>query len=156
MTATISMCTTVVRRVLLQSSHRNQLHTSCLLPVPTTSAHTSTLSPSTSVAHTSAQIDANQYMHQDKQYILGTYARFPHLFVRGDGCYLYDSQEKQYLDFYAGIAVNALGHSHSDVTATITKHADTLTHVSNLYYSVPQVNLAKLLLTSCRSPTCNC
>ena len=139
--------------------HIRPYHTSCIAHSPTTSAHTSTLSPSTSIAHNNSSatpIDSVELMNDDKKYILGTYARFPHLFVRGDGCYLYDSNNVEYLDFYAGIAVNALGHSHSDVSNTVIKHTNKLTHISNLYYSVPQIKLAKLLLESCRSDTCNC
>jgi acetylornithine/N-succinyldiaminopimelate aminotransferase len=74
--------------------------------------------------------------------IFGTYARFPVVFVRGRGIRLWDQSGKEYLDFLAGIAVCNLGHCHPEVTKVICEQADTLVHVSNLFYTVPQVELA--------------
>ena len=74
--------------------------------------------------------------------IFGTYARLPVVFVRGKGTRLWDQSGKEYLDFLAGIAVCNLGHCHPELTKVICQQADTLVHVSNLFYTRPQVELA--------------
>ena len=79
------------------------------------------------------------------KHIFGTYARFPVAFVRGDGCRLWDDTGKEYLDFLAGIAVCSLGHCHPEVTRAISEAAGKLIHVSNLFYTYPQVELAAQL-----------
>jgi acetylornithine aminotransferase len=76
------------------------------------------------------------------KHIFGTYARFPVAFVRGAGCRLWDDAGKEYLDFLAGIAVCALGHCHPEVALAISEAARKLIHVSNLFYTYPQVELA--------------
>jgi len=78
--------------------------------------------------------------------IAKTYKRFPIVITRGKGCTLWDSEGRSYTDFVAGIAVCGLGHSHPKVTKALLKQADTLLHVSNLYYTVPQVELASWLV----------
>lgn len=74
--------------------------------------------------------------------IFTTYARFPIAFVRGEGCRLWDDTGKEYLDFLAGIAVCSLGHCHPEVTRAVIDNAGKLVHVSNLFYTYPQVELA--------------
>ncbi|WP_051382873.1 aspartate aminotransferase family protein [Gloeobacter kilaueensis] len=74
-----------------------------------------------------------------------TYARFPVVFERGEGCYLEDSEGRRYLDFVAGIATCALGHAHPVLGAAIAEQARTLIHVSNLYYTRQQGELARWL-----------
>jgi len=81
----------------------------------------------------------------DNQYVMHTYGRLPVVFVRGEGCFVYDDTGKEYLDFLAGIAVNGLGHCPPKVVEAICNQAATLMHVSNLYYIAPQAQLAKLL-----------
>ncbi len=66
--------------------------------------------------------------------------------VRGEGCYLYGEQGEQYLDFAAGIAVNALGHGHPKLVEAIAKQAATLMHVSNLYGSPQGEHLAQRIV----------
>ena len=78
--------------------------------------------------------------------LLGNYNRAPINIVRGEGCYLYDDQERKYLDFIAGIAVCALGHCHPWISAAIAEQARTLVHCSNLYYHEPSNALAKELV----------
>ncbi len=80
----------------------------------------------------------------DKVFI-GTYARYPAAMVKGAGCRLTDADGKEYLDFLAGIAVCALGHCHPRVTEAIRRQAGELVHVSNLYYTEPQIRLGELL-----------
>jgi acetylornithine/N-succinyldiaminopimelate aminotransferase len=74
-----------------------------------------------------------------------TYKRLPVTFVRGEGMRLYDDSGRGYLDFVAGIAVNALGHSHPAVVQAITEQAGRLVHTSNLYYTGPMAELADRL-----------
>jgi acetylornithine aminotransferase len=91
------------------------------------------------------QLDQTTAEMADK-YIFGTYARFPITLVRGKGCRVWDENGKEYLDFVGGIAVCALGHSAELVTDVLTKQSRELVHVSNLYYTRPQAELAKLLV----------
>ncbi|MDP3695229.1 MAG: aminotransferase class III-fold pyridoxal phosphate-dependent enzyme, partial [Desulfocapsaceae bacterium] len=79
------------------------------------------------------------------QVFIGTYTRYPAAMVKGFGCRLTDAEGKEYLDFLAGIAVCGLGHCHPAVTAAICRQAGKLTHVSTLYYTEPQTELAELL-----------
>ena len=79
--------------------------------------------------------------------ILQTYGRAPVTFVRGDGCRLYDEDGNDYLDCLAGIAVASVGHSNTAVAAAVARQMTVLVHVSNLYYTVPQVELAERLKT---------
>ena len=72
--------------------------------------------------------------------------RLPVTFVRGRGCIVYDDAGREYLDLVAGIAANLLGHSHPDVVAAVTAQANQLIHTSNLYFTQPQVELARRLV----------
>jgi acetylornithine/N-succinyldiaminopimelate aminotransferase len=77
--------------------------------------------------------------------VMPTYGRQQIAFVRGEGCYLYDSAGKRYLDALAGVAVNALGHSHAGFIAAMTQQLNTLMHTSN-HYEIPlQTQLAETL-----------
>jgi acetylornithine aminotransferase len=67
------------------------------------------------------------------------------LFVRGQGAYVWDSDDKKYLDFLAGIAVNALGHAHPVFVQALTEQASTLSHVSNYFATPPQLAMAARL-----------
>lgn len=80
----------------------------------------------------------------DKVFI-GTYARYPAAMVKGAGCRLTDADGKEYLDFMAGIAVCSLGHGHPKITEAICRQAAELVHVSNLYYTKPQIELAEMI-----------
>ncbi len=79
------------------------------------------------------------------QTIAQTYARYPLALVRGEGCTLYDDQQKAYTDFVAGIAVCNLGHAHPELARVLTNQAQRLWHVSNLFYTHPQAELAAWL-----------
>ena len=78
--------------------------------------------------------------------IMNTYKRFPIVPVKGSGVKVWDVNGKEYLDFVAGIAVCNLGHSHPQVIAAVKEQLENLTHVSNLYYTEPQAQLARLLV----------
>ena len=77
---------------------------------------------------------------------IGNYNRNPAAFVKGEGCRLFDADGREYLDFLSGIAVCALGHCHPAVTEAICRQAGELVHVSNLFYTEPQTELAELLV----------
>ena len=79
------------------------------------------------------------------QYVMNTYGKQPVVLVRGEGCFAYDAEGKEYLDLVAGIAVNGLGHCPPKVVEAICKQAKILMHTSNLYYVPQQGELAKLL-----------
>jgi acetylornithine aminotransferase len=75
-----------------------------------------------------------------------TYVRPPPMMVRGNGCVLYDNENRAYLDFTAGIAVNSLGHADPAVNRIIENQAETLIHASNLYHNPWTPTLSKLLV----------
>ena len=79
----------------------------------------------------------NEQMNHAEESILHTYNRFPVMFDHGEGCYLYDTEGKKYLDFAAGIAVNALGYHYPGYDDALKSQIDKLTHISNLYYNEP-------------------
>ena len=81
----------------------------------------------------------------DERYIAHTYGRAPVEFVSGKGSLLYDAQGKRYIDLGSGIAVNAFGASDDLWLAAVVRQAAQLPHVSNLYYTGPQAQLARLL-----------
>ena len=81
-----------------------------------------------------------------KKYLMNTYNRIPVVFEKGDGVYLYDENGKEYLDFVGGIAVNSLGYNDEGLKEIIAKQAEKLMHVSNLYYTRPNVELSKKLV----------
>ena len=84
-------------------------------------------------------------MDLEREYVLQNYARYPLVLARGKGCYVYDLEGRRYLDFIAGIGVNALGHAHPRILAVIREQAGLLIHTSNLYYNLYQGPLAKRL-----------
>ncbi len=90
----------------------------------------------------------NQTIKEKGQaYLMNTFNRGSICMTEGNGSYLTDADGKKYLDFLAGIAVNALGHNHPKVTAAIAEQAAKLVHCSNMYWIEPQVQLAELLVT---------
>ena len=77
--------------------------------------------------------------------VMGTYARNPVEFVRGEGCRLWDSDGTEYLDFLAGISVAQIGHCHPALVEAVAAQAGRLMHVGNLYYTEPSIRLAARL-----------
>lgn len=74
------------------------------------------------------------------------YGRQPIALVKGKGAYVWDADGKKYLDFFAGLAVNNLGHCPPAVSRAVKKQLDTLWHTSNIYYTEPQALYGKALL----------
>lgn len=91
-------------------------------------------------------MDAQQIIDAEKKYLVQTYARPPFVLTRGEGVYVYDADGKKYLDCAAGIAVNAFGYDDPELVAAIQDAASGLLHTSNLFYTEPQVALAKALV----------
>ncbi|KAL9231994.1 hypothetical protein vseg_007146 [Gypsophila vaccaria] len=89
-----------------------------------------------------------QVIQEESMFIMNTYARTPVVLSHGVGCKLFDVDGREYLDLTSGIAVNALGHSDVDWARAVSHQARLLAHVSNLFYSLPMVELAKRLVSS--------
>jgi acetylornithine aminotransferase len=87
-----------------------------------------------------------EIMQSADQLMAATYQRFPVVFEKGRGCKLWDTEGRSYTDFVAGIAVCNLGHAHPRIRKAVCRQAETLLHVSNLYYTLPQVDLAAWLV----------
>jgi acetylornithine/N-succinyldiaminopimelate aminotransferase len=81
----------------------------------------------------------------EKESILQTYKRLPISISKAKGCLIYDDDGNEYLDFLAGIAVNALGHSDPEIIEAITDQISKYMHVSNYFYQRPQIDLAEAL-----------
>lgn len=94
-------------------------------------------------------MDTESIKQLNDQHIINTYGTRKLAIVRGEGARLWDADGREYLDFFAGIAVCNLGHCHPKVTEAICEQARMLVHVSNLYYIEPQVKLAALLCKHC-------
>ena len=77
--------------------------------------------------------------------LMPTYGPPPVMFVRGEGCWLWDRDGIRYLDFLSGIAVCSLGHAHPKVAEAVAEQARTLCHVSNLYATEPQMHVARTI-----------
>ena len=84
----------------------------------------------------------NQYINSTEQNLVHTYNRYPIVLEHGEGVYLYDTDGKKYLDFAAGIAVQALGYGHQELNEAIKQQVDKLTHTSNLFYNIPMAKAA--------------
>src|SRR5580704_14826013 len=91
--------------------------------------------------------NTEEIIQRERQFLLQTYSRYPVALVRGKGVFLYDLDGKKYLDFVAGLGVNALGHAHPRVVKAIREQAGKVIHLSNLYYNEYQGRLAEKLCT---------
>lgn len=86
-----------------------------------------------------------EVIQRERQFLLKTYNRYPLVIARGKGVFLFDLDGKRYLDFVAGLGVNALGHAHPRIVKTIREQAARAIHLSNLYYNEYQGLLAENL-----------
>ncbi len=91
-------------------------------------------------------MNTQELREAENKYLVQTYARPPFVLTRGEGVYVFDDQGKKYLDCAAGIAVNALGYGDPALVKAIREAAGGLVHTSNLFYTAPQVELAKALV----------
>jgi len=88
----------------------------------------------------------NKWQQLEHKYYMPTFKRIPVTLVKGQGTRVWDDNGREYLDFTAGWAVNSLGHCHLSVVEAVTQQVKTLIHVSNSYYTIPQIKLAELLV----------
>ena len=88
---------------------------------------------------------SNNIKDQFKQFVAPTYGRFPLTLTHGKGSYVWDTNDKKYLDLGGGIAVNCLGHSHPEISQTLSEQSSRLIHCSNLYHFEGQSQLAENL-----------
>ena len=87
-------------------------------------------------------------IEENNKFIIGNYSRYPISIIRGEGSYVYDSNNKKYLDFVSGIAVNNLGHNNKGIKKAIIDQLDKLVHISNLFLIPSQIKLAKSLTSN--------
>jgi acetylornithine/N-succinyldiaminopimelate aminotransferase len=93
-------------------------------------------------------VSLSELQQIEQRAVIGTYARNPVEFVRGEGTRLWDDAGNEYLDFLAGISVVQIGHAHPRLVAAISEQASRLTHVGNLFYTAPGIELAERLAAS--------
>ena len=91
-------------------------------------------------------MNLKQVSQKEKDFLIPTYQRLPVMMVRGEGCFLFDDEGREYLDFLGGLAVNALGHAHPEILAILRDSTQTLLHVSNLIYHPYQAEVAERLV----------
>ena len=91
------------------------------------------------------KVDAARIHRDEAKHLMNTYRRPPVVFTHGKGCYLFDSKGKKYLDFLGGIAVNALGYSHTRLVRVIRRESANAVHLSNLFHNPYQGPLAAKL-----------
>ncbi len=90
-------------------------------------------------------MNMKEYINEAESVLLHTYNRYPIVWDRGDGMYLYDIEGKKYLDFVAGIAVFALGYNNQAYNDALKAQIDKVIHTSNYYYNIPAIEAAKKL-----------
>ncbi|WP_022792625.1 aspartate aminotransferase family protein [Marinococcus halotolerans] len=86
------------------------------------------------------------WLEKDQHYIMSTYQRLPIVVEKGEGNYLYDSEQNKYLDLFTGLAVNIVGHSHPYLLSKLKEQADQFLHISNMFINKPAVRLAERLI----------
>ncbi len=91
-------------------------------------------------------MDFDEIKKMEELFYSNTFTRLPVALERGEGMYLYDFDGNRYLDMFAGIAVNCLGHGHPAVLEALERQSRKLLHVSNWFYTLPQLELAELLV----------
>jgi acetylornithine/N-succinyldiaminopimelate aminotransferase len=83
---------------------------------------------------------------KEKEFFIQTYKRIPVDISHGEGVYLYDKRGKKYLDFFSGLAVNALGYSHPDIISAVNEQMNKFAHLSNNFITDVQIEFAERLL----------
>src|ERR1700755_3328016 len=89
-----------------------------------------------------AEPDTAELLALAAQYLYPNYRQPPAVFVRGQGCDVWDRAGNRYLDFAAGVAVSSVGHAHPRYVAAISEQVARLVHMSNYYYNEPSILLA--------------
>ncbi|KAK6360376.1 acetylornithine aminotransferase [Orbilia blumenaviensis] len=132
---------------LATAAPRGQLAGSIIRPASTASQAAQSAEP----GNTSAQFDAKDVIAKEANYMVATYSRPNIMFERGEGSHLWDTNQKKYLDFTAGIAVNSLGHADKGVTSVLAEQAQKLIHVCNLYHNPWTGELSRLIIDTTRA-----
>ena len=88
-----------------------------------------------------------EWIEKGNKYLANTYRRFPIGIAKGEGCWLWDLSGRRYLDFLSGIAVCNLGHAPASVVEAVCTQARKLLHISNLFYTEPQIKAAELIVS---------
>lgn len=110
--------------------------------------HSCSIHYASSISDASSDSMTGKYVENiSKPYTVTTYSRPNLVITKGKGSYMYDLEDREYVDFMAGIAVTCLGHSNEEVSKIINNQAQTLMHCSNLYYNIPAGDLANKLVT---------
>ncbi len=91
-------------------------------------------------------MEKNNWQELEHKYYMPTFERLPLTIVKGQGASVWGDDGREYLDFVAGWAANSLGHCHPVVVAAVAEQVKTLIHVSNSFYTIPQIKLAELLV----------
>lgn len=91
-------------------------------------------------------MNTQELIKAEDKYFINTFTRQPIVLDHGEGLKIWDIEGNEYLDFFAGIAVNCLGHKNPKVVEAISKQAEKLIHISNIYYNVPAIEFAKKLV----------
>lgn len=91
-------------------------------------------------------VTPSEIIEKEARYFLGAYQRMPAVFISGEGSYLLDPEGNAYLDLIGGISVNLLGYNYAPLKEAIHAEIERVIHTSNLYYSIPQVELAERLV----------
>ena len=91
-------------------------------------------------------MNTKELMEAEDKYFVNTFTRQPIILDHGDGLKVWDTEGNEYLDFFAGIAVNCLGHKNPKLILEITKQAEKLIHISNIYYNEPAIEFAEKLV----------
>lgn len=113
---------------------------------------TSVLLKTQAIADASESTATGQFVNTvSKPYTVTTYARPNLVLTHGKGSYIYDLENRKYIDFYSGIAVTSLGHSHPEITSIINDQAQKLMHCSNLFYNLPAGELANNLVNKTKA-----
>ena len=86
-----------------------------------------------------------EILERGKRVLIGNYARAPICMARGEGCFVWDTDNKKYLDLFAGFGGAILGHCHRALIAAAAEQAGKLWHVGNTFYTEPQIELAERL-----------
>ena len=91
-------------------------------------------------------VKSSEYKDLESKYYMQVVNRMPPVLVRGSGSYVYDNENKSYLDFTAGWAVLNLGHSHPETTKAIQDQSSKIIQMSNLFFTTPQIGLAEIIV----------
>lgn len=93
-------------------------------------------------------VELENLVSKGQEFLMRTYASFPVVIERGEGCYLYDLEGKEYLDFVSGIAVNTLGYNNEKLKSAIVDQFSKVHHCSNLYLNEPNIKLAEKIVSN--------